>query len=90
MEEGERVEDQLESSVARQLGRGAVALGRTRPAVGTREEKRFRFTFRFVLFWSHHRKKPSKVFFFFTVFKSQIILFFLLKKLLVLMKSILT
>lgn len=39
MEEGERVEDQLESSVARQLGRGAVALGRTRPAVGTREEK---------------------------------------------------
>lgn len=39
MEEGERVEDQLESSVARQLGRGAVALGRTRPAVGTKEEK---------------------------------------------------
>lgn len=68
MEEGERVEDQLESSVARQLGRGAVALGRTRPAVGTREEKRFRFTFRFVLFWSHHRKKPSKVFFFFYSF----------------------
>lgn len=38
VEEGEREEDPLESFAATLLGRGAAALGWTRPATGTKQE----------------------------------------------------